>query len=95
MLNCIRQPGRQLLSSPYNHNTLTTFRTSVRKSTACTLRAWKFTCNDSFTDVLTETTNLVLQSGTKVKERLEQECEVCDKALVVRNLPVVKTSSYI
>ena len=40
---------------------------------------------------VTETTNLVLQSGT-VRERLEQECEVCDKALVVRNLPVVKTS---
>ena len=37
-----------------------------------------------------KTTNLFLQSGTKVRERLEQECEVCDKAL---NLLVVKTSS--
>ena len=30
--NCIRQPERKLSSSSYNHNTLTTFTTSVRGS---------------------------------------------------------------
>ena len=30
--NCIRQPKMQLPSSSYNHNTLTTFRTSVKES---------------------------------------------------------------
>ena len=30
--NCIRQPKGQLPSSPYNHNTLTTTRTSVKES---------------------------------------------------------------
>ena len=30
--NCIRQPNRQLPSSSYNHNTLTTLRTSVKES---------------------------------------------------------------
>ena len=30
--NFIRQPDRQLSSSSYNHNTLTTLRTSVRES---------------------------------------------------------------
>ena len=29
---CIRQPTRQLGSSSYNHNTLTTFKTSVKES---------------------------------------------------------------
>ena len=33
--NCIRQLERQLPSSSYNHNTLTTLRTSVRESPAC------------------------------------------------------------
>ena len=32
--NCIKQPTRQLPSSSYNHNTLITFRTSVRNSPA-------------------------------------------------------------
>ena len=30
--NCIRQPNRQLPSSSYNHNTLTTLRTSMKES---------------------------------------------------------------
>ena len=30
--NCIRQPNRQLPSSSYNHNTLTTLRTSIKES---------------------------------------------------------------
>jgi len=34
--NYIRQPKRQVPSSSYNHNTLTTLRTSVRESPACT-----------------------------------------------------------
>ena len=34
--NCIRQSESQLPSSSYNHNTLTTLRTSVRESHACT-----------------------------------------------------------
>ena len=33
--NFIRQPERQLPSSSYNHNTLTTLRTSVKDSPAC------------------------------------------------------------
>ena len=33
--NCIRQPKMQQPNSSYNHNTLTTLRTSVRESPAC------------------------------------------------------------
>ena len=33
--NCIRQPKRQLPTSFYNHNTLTTLRTYMRESPAC------------------------------------------------------------
>lgn len=37
--NCLRQPESQLLSSSYNHNTLTTLSKFVRESPACILRA--------------------------------------------------------
>ena len=33
--NCTRQLERQLLSASYNHNMLTTLRTSVKESPAC------------------------------------------------------------
>ena len=33
--NCTRRPERQLPSSSYKHNTMTTLRTSLRESPAC------------------------------------------------------------
>ena len=49
--NCIRQLERQLLSASYNHNMLTTLRTSVKESPACIQNLLQL-CNDLIKDVL-------------------------------------------
>ena len=48
----IRQSERHLPNSSYNHNKLTTFRTSVRESLA--LRVWKFLTADSEVQLVRE-----------------------------------------
>ena len=55
---CISQPKMQQPNLAYNHNTLTTLRTSVSESLACIksmkvlTATLKCDCGDSFTDVL-------------------------------------------